>query len=175
MCEVVISRGLKYQNTMSVHMIRVHGIKNAPLYISHVVRFLLYFRRKIPKNSFINQTVPCAGPLPAVNKSVGSCVWRKLAILKGWQSSQKTLLTPKILQMLSTCYCTWCHDLRIRQTTSKTTKLTFLYVLFAVHPNMIVFFYQLDAQILCLNPSAWSDGHCPHAARSHSFVYISTS
>jgi len=26
-----------------------------------------------------------------------------------------------------------------------------------------------------LNPSAWSDGHCPHAARSHSFVYISTS
>ena len=25
------------------------------------------------------------------------------------------------------------------------------------------------------NPSAWSDGHCPHAARSHSFVYISTS
>ena len=24
-------------------------------------------------------------------------------------------------------------------------------------------------------PSAWSDGHCPHAARSHSFVYISTS
>ena len=23
--------------------------------------------------------------------------------------------------------------------------------------------------------SAWSDGHCPHAARSHSFVYISTS
>ena len=26
-----------------------------------------------------------------------------------------------------------------------------------------------------VNPSAWSDGHCPHAARSHSFVYISTS
>ena len=26
-----------------------------------------------------------------------------------------------------------------------------------------------------INPSAWSDGHCPHAARSHSFVYISTS
>ena len=26
-----------------------------------------------------------------------------------------------------------------------------------------------------LNPSAWSDGHCPHAAHSHSFVYISTS
>ena len=26
-----------------------------------------------------------------------------------------------------------------------------------------------------LNPSAWSDGHCPHAACSHSFVYISTS
>ena len=26
-----------------------------------------------------------------------------------------------------------------------------------------------------LSPSAWSDGHCPHAARSHSFVYISTS
>ena len=26
-----------------------------------------------------------------------------------------------------------------------------------------------------LNPSAWSDGHFPHAARSHSFVYISTS
>jgi len=25
------------------------------------------------------------------------------------------------------------------------------------------------------NPSAWSDGHCPHAARSHSFFYISTS
>jgi len=25
------------------------------------------------------------------------------------------------------------------------------------------------------NPSAWSDGHYPHAARSHSFVYISTS
>jgi len=25
------------------------------------------------------------------------------------------------------------------------------------------------------NPSAWSDGRCPHAARSHSFVYISTS
>ena len=25
------------------------------------------------------------------------------------------------------------------------------------------------------NPSAWSDGNCPHAARSHSFVYISTS
>jgi len=24
-----------------------------------------------------------------------------------------------------------------------------------------------------INPSAWSDGHCPHAARS--FVYISTS
>ena len=29
--------------------------------------------------------------------------------------------------------------------------------------------------ILVINPSAWSDGHCPHAARSHSFVYISTS
>ena len=28
---------------------------------------------------------------------------------------------------------------------------------------------------LVVNPSAWSDGHCPHAARSHSFVYISTS
>jgi len=29
---------------------------------------------------------------------------------------------------------------------------------------------------LCVfNPSAWNDGHCPHAARSHSFVYISTS
>ena len=28
---------------------------------------------------------------------------------------------------------------------------------------------------LAVNPSAWSDGHCPHAARSHSFVYISTS
>jgi hypothetical protein len=26
-----------------------------------------------------------------------------------------------------------------------------------------------------VNPSAWSDGHCPHAARSHSFVYVSTS
>ena len=26
-----------------------------------------------------------------------------------------------------------------------------------------------------LNLSAWSDGHCPHAARSHSFVHISTS
>ena len=26
-----------------------------------------------------------------------------------------------------------------------------------------------------VNPSAWCDGHCPHAARSHSFVYISTS
>ena len=26
-----------------------------------------------------------------------------------------------------------------------------------------------------INPSVWSDGHCPHAARSHSFVYISTS
>ena len=26
-----------------------------------------------------------------------------------------------------------------------------------------------------VNTSAWSDGHCPHAARSHSFVYISTS
>ena len=25
------------------------------------------------------------------------------------------------------------------------------------------------------NPSAWSDGHYTHAARSHSFVYISTS
>jgi len=31
------------------------------------------------------------------------------------------------------------------------------------------------AQKQALNPSAWSDGHCPHAARSHSFVYISTS
>ena len=31
-------------------------------------------------------------------------------------------------------------------------------------------------QLICtINPSAWSDGHCPHAARSHSFVYISTS
>ena len=28
---------------------------------------------------------------------------------------------------------------------------------------------------LPFNHSAWSDGHCPHAARSHSFVYISTS
>ena len=28
---------------------------------------------------------------------------------------------------------------------------------------------------IIINPSAWSDGHCPHAARSHSFVYISTS
>ena len=26
-----------------------------------------------------------------------------------------------------------------------------------------------------VNPSAWNDGHCPLAARSHSFVYISTS
>jgi len=38
-----------------------------------------------------------------------------------------------------------------------------------------------DSSLLCdflrspLNPSAWSDGHCPHAVRSHSFVYISTS
>jgi len=30
-------------------------------------------------------------------------------------------------------------------------------------------------EIGLVNPSAWSDGHCPHAARSHSFVYISTS
>jgi len=29
--------------------------------------------------------------------------------------------------------------------------------------------------LLYINPSALSDGHCPHAARSHSFVYISTS
>jgi len=65
MCEVVIARGLKYKNTMSVHLIRGHGIKNATLYIPRVVRFLLYFRRKIPKN-FINQPVPWAGPHPSV-------------------------------------------------------------------------------------------------------------
>ena len=29
--------------------------------------------------------------------------------------------------------------------------------------------------LLHFDPSAWSDGHCPLAARSHSFVYISTS
>ena len=33
----------------------------------------------------------------------------------------------------------------------------------------------LNDSNLTINPSAWSDGHCPHAARSHSFVYISTS
>jgi len=37
-------------------------------------------------------------------------------------------------------------------------------------PNMAFF-----SGFIVINPSAWSDGHCPHAARSHSFVYISTS
>ena len=32
-----------------------------------------------------------------------------------------------------------------------------------------------DSDTDFFNLSAWSDGHCPHAARSHSFVYISTS
>ena len=32
-----------------------------------------------------------------------------------------------------------------------------------------------NVSVTYINPSAWSDGHCPHAARSHSFVYISTS
>jgi len=40
-------------------------------------------------------------------------------------------------------------------------------------------FYHFNGPIVLkfgtLNTSAWSDGHCPHAARSHSFVYISTS
>ena len=26
--------------------------------------------------------------------------------------------------------------------------------------------------VIRINPSAWSDRHCPYAARSHSFVYI---
>ena len=33
----------------------------------------------------------------------------------------------------------------------------------------------VTVRYVLFNPSAWSDGHCPHAARSHSFVYISTS
>jgi len=40
---------------------------------------------------------------------------------------------------------------------------------------MHVLLYKLLTQGHDINPSAWSDGHCPHAARSHSFVYISTS
>jgi len=32
-----------------------------------------------------------------------------------------------------------------------------------------------NEKLRSINPSAWSDGHCPHAARSHSFVYISAS
>ena len=36
-------------------------------------------------------------------------------------------------------------------------------------------YVQLKWSNITVNPSAWSDGHCPHAARSHSFVYISTS
>jgi len=122
-------------------------------YTSHILFVFFYISDgkylRIP--SLIKR---CHAPGPfllSVNNSVGSCVWRKLAILKRWQSSKQTLLTPKILQMLSTYYWTWCHDLRKRQTTSKTTKLTFFLRFLAVQPNMIVFFYQLYAQILYFN------------------------
>ena len=44
----------------------------------------------------------------------------------------------------------------------------------AILPLILGLLFQY-ARSPSINPSAWSDGHCPHAARSHSFVYISTS
>ena len=118
--------------------------------------------------SLINR---CHAPGPIllpVNNSVESCVSRKLAILKGWQSSQQTLLTPKILQMLSTYYWTWSHNLRKRQTTSKTTKLTFFFlVLLTAHPNIMSLFltnlmHTFFMLIHLLHSSTCFEHYCAH-------------
>jgi len=46
-------------------------------------------------------------------------------------------------------------------------------VLWKIFTHIVAIWYPKIT--IAFNPSAWSDGHCAHAARSHSFVYISTS
>ena len=52
---------------------------------------------------------------------------------------------------------------------------TNMFIVIRVITNRQLIFAWCFVSRLHFNPSAWSDGHCPHAARSHSFVFISTS
>jgi len=77
-------------------------------------------------------------------------------------------LHPQVLPMIL-----YIRLVRVWQQTTNRLPLS------AVKPWFVVMYtHATKLFFLCsfsVNPSAWSDGHCPHATRSHSFVYISTS
>ena len=56
-----------------------------------------------------------------------------------------------------------------------STKINYCYEWSCDYRHTAYCVCKIELPIPIINPSAWSDGHCPHAARSHSFVYISTS